>query len=259
MSVPDPRPGAPCWIDLLTSNADRARSFYTTLFGWTYEAGDQETYGGYLLASKDGEPVAGIMQNDGEAGSPDSWSTYLRVEDVEAAVAAATSHGGTVLMGPMDVPEQGRMAMVLDPAAAPVGLWEFGGHTGFRAHGVPGTAAWHELHARNYRATVDFYREVFGWEATTMSDTDDFRYTTDHPGRDATAGIMDATAFLHAGYPVAWQVYFQVEDVDAAITQALGLGASVVDPPQDSPFGRVASLSDPTGAAFKLIEPPQRD
>ncbi|HXD27144.1 MAG TPA: VOC family protein [Arthrobacter sp.] len=258
MPVPDLRLGSPCWIDLMTSNPERARSFYATLFGWTYEVGDQETYGGYVLASKDGHPVAGIMQNDGEAGTPDGWSTYLRVEDVDATVAAATTRGGKVIMPPLDVPGQGRMAMLLDPAGAVVGTWKFGGHTGFGIHGEAGAPAWHELHARHYPETVAFYREVFDWEAATMSDTEEFRYSTDWSGRAASAGIMDATAFLHAGYPAAWQVYFQVEDTETAITQALGLGASVVDAPRDSPFGRVASLSDPTGASFKIIEPPAR-
>ncbi|WP_372698831.1 VOC family protein [Arthrobacter sp. JSM 101049] len=257
MPVPDLRPGSPCWIDLMTSKPERARSFYATLFGWTYEAGDQETYGGYVLASKDGHLVAGLMENDGEAGTPDGWSTYLRVEDVDATVATATAHGGKVLLPPMDIPAQGRMAMLLDPAGAAVGAWESGAHTGFGVHGDTGAPAWHELHARCYPDTVEFYRKVFGWEAATMSDTDEFRYTTDRSGRTASAGILDATAFLHAGYPAAWQVYFQVEDAEAAITQALGLGASVVDAPRDSPFGRVASLSDPTGASFKIIEPPQ--
>lgn len=257
MPVPDLRPGAPCWIDLMTSNPERAQAFYATLFGWTFEAGDQDTYGGYILASKNGQQVAGIMKNDGEGGYPDGWTTYLRVEDLEATVASVPDHGGKVLMGPLDIPEQGRMALLLDPAGASVGLWQFGGHTGFRLHGEPGAPAWHELHARHFSATLAFYRDVLGWDASLMSDTDEFRYATLGTGEEASAGILDATAFLHSGYPAAWQVYFQVDDTELAITQALGLGASVIDPPQDSPFGRVASLSDPTGSSFKTIEPPR--
>ncbi|GAA1355390.1 VOC family protein [Arthrobacter rhombi] len=256
MPVPDLRPGAPCWIDLMTSNPERAQAFYATLFGWTFEAGDQETHGGYIVASKNGQPVAGIMKNDGEGGYPDGWTTYLRVEDLEATAASVPGHGGKVLMGPLDIPEQGRMAMLLDPAGASVGLWQFGGHTGFRLHGEPGAPAWHELHARHFAETLAFYRDVLGWDASLMSDTDEFRYATLGTGEEASAGILDAAAFLHSGYPAAWQVYFQVDDTELAITQALGLGASVIDPPQDSPFGTVASLSDPTGSSFKLIEPP---
>ncbi len=34
--------GAPCWIDLYSSDADRAKDFYGRLFGWTAEAAEPE-------------------------------------------------------------------------------------------------------------------------------------------------------------------------------------------------------------------------
>lgn len=63
--------GAPwCWVDLLTSDVEQARSFYDRLFGWTSEAAGAE-YGGYVNFLKDGAPGAGCMVNDGQAGMPD--------------------------------------------------------------------------------------------------------------------------------------------------------------------------------------------
>jgi predicted enzyme related to lactoylglutathione lyase len=64
---------------------------------------------------------------------------------------------------------------------------------------------------------------------------------------------MDASAYLPAEVPSNWQVYFNVEDTDASIEKAVSMGATVLDGPQDSPFGRVAMLADPTGATFKII------
>ena len=79
MPTPDHTNGAPCWIDLMTSDAEKAKAFYGELFGWTFETGDQEKYGGYIMAAKDGKSVAGIMQKqEDQAGLPDVWSTYLR-------------------------------------------------------------------------------------------------------------------------------------------------------------------------------------
>lgn len=254
MPKPDLTPGAPCWIDLMTSDPEKAKAFYSALFDWTYETGDQQKYGGYILASKSGQSVAGIMHNDGQSGYPDIWATYLRVEDAGAATEAAAGNGGQVLMGPMDVPEQGTMAMIADPGGAAVGIWRFGGHTGFQVAAEPGAPAWHELFTRDYPATVKFYQDVFGWDTSVMSDTDEFRYTTLGAGDNAKAGIMDAGSFLPEGVPAHWRVYFAVENADAAIETALSLGGQVIRPAEDTPFGRNATLTDPTGAMFLISQ-----
>ena len=49
--------GAPCWIDLNTSDLDRAVRFYGELFGWTAEDAGED-YGHYHNLSKDGALVA---------------------------------------------------------------------------------------------------------------------------------------------------------------------------------------------------------
>ena len=84
--------GAPTWIDLLTSDLERAQEFYGTVFGWTFESAGAE-YGGYVTASKDGHPVAGLMGNNPEFRAPDGWTTYLHSADVDATLAAATAAG----------------------------------------------------------------------------------------------------------------------------------------------------------------------
>jgi uncharacterized protein len=249
--------GAPCWIDLMTSDPAGAQKFYTELFGWTYEVGDQEKYGGYIMAFKDGKTVAGLMQsNQDDAGYPDMWTTYLRVDDIDATVTAATEAGGMTFMAPMDVPEQGKMAMLGDAGGAAVGLWEFGGHTGFQAHGVDGAANWHELYTKDYPAAVKFYQDVLGWNTSVMSDSPEFKYTTLGAGYDALAGIMDASGFLPEQVPSNWVVYFQVANTDETVAKAVALGAKVVNEAEDSPFGRIAGLTDPTGAMFKLCQVP---
>jgi len=68
--------GAPCWVDLFTSDPDKSRAFYGQLFDWTAEEAGEE-YGGYINFHKDGVLVAGCMRNDGQAGTPDVWSVYL--------------------------------------------------------------------------------------------------------------------------------------------------------------------------------------
>lgn len=255
MPTPDITSGAPCWIDLMTSDTDQAKSFYYALFGWTYETGDQEKYGGYITASKDGRLVAGIMQKQADMGAmPDVWSTYLRTDDIKATTEAAAAHGGQVLLEPMDVPEQGIMAMYGDSSGAAIGAWQFGEMKGYEVAAESGAPAWHELLAKDYESAVSFYQSVFGWETAVMSDSPEFRYTTLGAGDDAKAGIMDAAGFLPEQVPSMWSVYFAVDNTDATVEQATALGATVMEAAEDTPFGRLATLSDPTGAVFKVIQ-----
>jgi predicted enzyme related to lactoylglutathione lyase len=238
----------------MTSDIAKARHFYGELFGWEYQAGDEEKNGGYTTARKNGKMVAGLMQKDAEqAGMPDMWSTYLRSDDAAATAEAVTANGGQVFMPPMDVPEQGHMAVFGDASGAAVGVWQPREMRGYELVAEPGAAAWHELHTKDYDAAVRFYQNVFNWDTDVMSDTPEFRYTTLGAGDSAKAGIMDASAYLPAEVPSNWQVYFNVEDTDASIEKAVSMGATVLDGPQDSPFGRVVMLADPTGALFKII------
>lgn len=247
--------GAPCWIDLFSSDPDRATTFYGEIFGWTPEQTPPE-YGGYVNFRKDGVMIAGMMRNDGSAGMPDGWNTYLSVPDAKATVEAAVAAGAQVHLEPMQVMELGSMAMVADPGGAAIGLWQPGVHKGYGTYGEPGTPFWHELITRDYASTLDFYRTVFGWDTRTVGDTDDFRYTQAVAGADPFAGVMDGTAFLPDGVPPAWQIYIGVQDVDATLARAVELGGAVVQAAEDTPFGRLAGLTDPTGAFIKIAAAP---
>jgi predicted enzyme related to lactoylglutathione lyase len=247
---PDVVAGTPIWVDLFSSDTAKSRAFYNALFGWTAEEPNEE-FGGYLNFQRNGERIAGCMGNGGEAGTPDVWSVYLATDDIDKVAEAAAANGGTVIAPPMAVGDLGSMAVFTDAGGAAIGAWQPGAHAGFSAVGEPGAPSWFELHTRDYDKSVDFYREVFGWDAHTMSDTPEFRYTTLREDEKAQAGIMDA-GFLPEGVPAHWSVYFEVEDVDAMVAKAVELGGAVVDPAENTPYGRLATLTDPTGARFKF-------
>jgi predicted enzyme related to lactoylglutathione lyase len=243
--------GAPCWVDLFTSDMDRSRSFYEQVIGVTTESNGPE-YGGYVNFLKDGLGVAGAMTNDGATGQPDAWSVYLAVEDAAATVEAAQGAGGTVIVPAMDVMTLGRMAVVSDPGGAAVGIWQPGEHKGFGVLAEPGAPGWFELQTRDYDAVLPFYQKVFGWETSTVNDTAEFRYTTLGEGEGARAGVADASSWVPEG-GAHWGVYFVVPDADAAVAKAQELGGSVVQAPEDTPYGRLATCTDATGAMFKLM------
>lgn len=246
--------GAPCWIDLMTSDTDRARTFYSQLFGWTAEEPNEE-FGGYFNFTKDGTLVAGCMTRQPGMDMPDVWSVYLATDDARKTVDAAVAEGGKVIIDAMPVGEFGIMAVVEDSANAVIGLWQPGQHKGFGVYGESGTPSWFQLNTRGYDSAVGFYRNVFGWDTHVLSDTPEFRYTSLGEGDDALAGIMDATSLLPEGVPAHWTVYFGVDDTDAALAKIAELGGTVVRPAEDTPYGRLAAATDPTGAQFSLVGP----
>lgn len=246
--------GAPCWIDLFSSDPDRAVEFYGELFGWTQIEPEGDDFGGYFNFTKDGVLVAGCMRNDGSQGSPDGWNVHLAVDDAQATVEAVAASGGTVVFGPDAIPQGlGTMAGAIDPGGAFVGIWQPGSHKGFGVLTEDGAPAWFELHTRNYDAAVGFYKGAFGWDARTMSDTPEFRYTTLGEGEGALAGIMDSTQYLPAETPAHWAVYFQVDDTDKALLRIDELGGRTIEPGHDTPYGRLGIAADPTGALFRLM------
>lgn len=248
-------PGAPCWIDLFTTDAEAAAAFYSELFGWTANPPNPD-FGGYRMFEHNGAPIAGCMENPGtdpNAG-PGAWSVYLECNDAAETVAKANAAGGQVVYDAMPVADLGVQAFVVDPGGAMVGIWQPMAHQGFSTRAVDGAPAWFEVLTKAYDEVVPFYRDVFGWVTTTMSDTAEFRYTTLGEGPGALAGIMDATGLLNEA-PSHWQFYIQVAEADETVATANTAGASVLRPVDDSPYGRLAMLADPQGVPFCVIGP----
>jgi predicted enzyme related to lactoylglutathione lyase len=251
--------GAPCWTDLWTSDIEGTRTFYAALFGWEAQEPDPE-FGGYFMFSRVGVPVAGCMGDMGpDLPANDTWKIYLATEDIAATAQAAEREGGQIVVPVMPVGDLGTQVVLLDPTGATVGVWQPGTFPGFTVLDEPGAPSWFELHTRGYAQAVDFYRAVFPLETVVMGDTDQFRYATlntpDEPVE--VAGVLDAAAFLPEGVPSRWVTYWEVADVDAAAAQAGDLGGSVVEEPVDTPYGRMATVTDPAGALFKLRTGPK--
>jgi len=244
--------GLPCWIDLTTSDAEASHAFYAGLFGWTTEPAMPES-GGHARYLRDGVPVAGVMAGGAGTGPSDAWSVYLGTQDAQQTADSAQARGGQVLVPPMAVGDLGTSAVLADPGGASVGAWQAGALAGFGAVGEHGAPGWFELHTRDYSSVLDFYRDVFGWDVESVSDTEEFRYTVVKNGEEQHAGVMDASGFLVEGAAASWSVYFGVDDVDAALARAVELGGEVVLPAEDTPYGRLAAALDSNGAVFKLV------
>jgi hypothetical protein len=117
----------------------------------------------------------------------------------------------------------------------------------------PGAFAWNELNTRDLAASKAFYSTVFGWQPNDM-DMEGMAYTEWRLGEKSVAGMMPMPDMVPAEVPSHWLVYFGVDDTDATVAKATGLGATAVVPPTDIPPGRFAVLADPEGATFAVIK-----
>jgi uncharacterized protein len=114
--------GACAWNELYAGNQANALAFYTGLYGWTLpEPMDMGPMGTYQFIEHDGIPVGAIMARPEQAPMP-AWNHYFRVADIDAAKAAAEAQGGTILMGPMEVPGGDWAMMGIDPQGAAFAL-----------------------------------------------------------------------------------------------------------------------------------------
>ncbi len=255
MKVESIPPGAPCWVDLQTPSVEVSRNFYGKLFGWESDPPAPE-FGGYFNFRKDGEFVGGCMPQPPDSDSKAMWMTYFCVLDARNTIAAATARRGSTLVPAMEVGDLGTMAVLVDSGGAAVGLWEPKLHRGFGRFEEAGVALWFELEAPQYQASVEFYRDVFGATPTTMSETASFGYTTLNIDGVPRAGILDASSNSALDAPPSWLVYFGVADTDRVLAVIAENGGSIISPAMDSPFGRLATVADPSGACFRILSRP---
>jgi predicted enzyme related to lactoylglutathione lyase len=246
--------GTPCWVDVSVDDVPKAIAFYQALFGWDIELGGPEV-GGYSIAHSGGRIVAAISPKMAGPDAPTVWTTYLATDDTDATAAKVKGAGGQVLAGPMDVMEEGRMAVAMDPAGAVFGLWQGERTTGLQVANEPGSLVWSEQMSRDLGASQAFYQAVFGYGHQDMS-SDGFKYATLMVGDHEVGGIGEYPAGTPAEVPAAWATYFAVTDTDAAMAKVTELGGSVVRPAEDTPFGRIAVVADNHGAVFSVITPP---
>lgn len=253
------------WVDLRSDQLEESKKFYSALFGWEFIDTGAD-FGHYNIITLNGQRIGGAMNSligpDGpreEAETPNAWSVYLKVNNMNNSIEAVKAAGASIVVAPMAVGDMGKMAFIADGAGAAVGLWEYGaGFEGLVVNNGAGTAGWFESLSTDLDAALSTYRAL-GWEIGWMGGEDaPVRFATNTADETkATAGLCDASSFLPEGTSSFWRPYFLVEETDSAIERIKELGGSVVDGPMDSPYGRIATVAAPDGANFQIVNVPQ--
>jgi predicted enzyme related to lactoylglutathione lyase len=252
------QPGRFCWFENGTTDVAAAKEFYEAVFAWTAEDEPMGPSGVYSMLRLRGKDVGGLYELTPDMraqGIPPHWLAYVAVSSADEAAARAVEAGGTVMNGPFDVREHGRMAVIKDPQGAAFAVWQSKGHGGVLVFGEPDAPCWAELYTTDDAAARGFYATVVGWKPDVKSQ-EPVAYTEwiASDGK-VVGGMVKMTGRQPISGPPHWVTYFAVADCDAAAARTARNGGKVLFPPTDMPHvGRFSVLADPAGAEFAIIK-----
>ncbi|MBA2505031.1 MAG: VOC family protein [Thermoleophilaceae bacterium] len=242
-----------CWVELATTDTDGAREFYSGLLGWDYDEAPIPDGSAYITA-KLGDKSVGAMYAQGEdqrAVMPPNWLNYVKTSDADGAAAKAGELGGSVEIGPFDVMEHGRMAVLKDPQGAYFAVWQPNAHLGAQVVNGPGALSWNQLNTSNVDGAKSFYTELFGWAAEEVDpESGYFVWKVGEGLNGGGLGIGDGDPS-----PPNWTPIFGHADLAGAIEQIASSGGTVITDTMEVPGGgKFFAASDPQGAVFALFE-----
>jgi predicted enzyme related to lactoylglutathione lyase len=242
--------GTPCWVDLAVPDVPAATMFYRVVLGWSFVDTGPET--GHYTVCRTFRRAAAAIGPGVAPGQPAAWTIYLASDDADATAKLIVEYGGTLLVEPTDIADNGRMCVAADTSGGVFGVWQAIETIGLEITDEPGSLVWTDARLTDPVVGKDFYAAVFGYEYQPVPGAPD-DYGTFLVG-DRVAGGMGGM-LGQGGAPAHWLAYFSVDDVDATVADALTVGATVAGDPQDTRFGRTALLVDPFGATFGVHGP----
>jgi uncharacterized protein len=253
-------PGTFSWIELVTTDQPAAKSFYTSLFGWTVHdmpMGPDDFYSIFRVQGLDAAAAYTLRPDQREVGVPTHWTLYVAVENADATTKRAEELGGRVLGAPFDVFDIGRMAVLQDPTGASFCIWQPKKKDGTGITGVHGTLCWADLNTPDRERATSFYSGLFGWKFETGEGKDSSDYLHIKQGDEFIGGVPPA-AHRNPNAPPHWLAYFLVDSCDDVASRGKSLGAQQYLPPTSMEgVGRFAIMADPQGAVFAIFEQPR--
>jgi uncharacterized protein len=159
--------GVPCWVDTEQPDVEAATEFYGGIFGWTFEdAMPPGAPGRYVIAKLDGQDVGAIA---GPRQGAAAWSTYVSVDDADAAAQRLVSAGATVRSALADAGEGGRGAVLTDPEGIEFRIWQARRRLGAQVVNQPGAWNFSDLHTTDPRRPWRSTRRPSAGRSTTSA------------------------------------------------------------------------------------------
>jgi predicted enzyme related to lactoylglutathione lyase len=214
--------------------------------------GPGEVYSIFKLNGKEVAAAHALQPQQRQHGVPPHWMNYVAVSNVDEAANKAKSLGASLLAGPFDVMDAGRMAVFQDPTGAAFSVWQAKKHIGIRVKNEVGALGWTELMTTDVDKARDFYVGLFGW-TFKEGGHQGMRYLEFSNGGEPQGGIMPLPPGMNA--PPNWGPYFVVADCKAKTAQARSAGATIYVDSMDVPnVGPISAIGDPQGAYFSIVQ-----
>ncbi|MEM1221431.1 MAG: VOC family protein [Verrucomicrobiota bacterium] len=112
---------------------------------------------------------------------------------------------------------------------------------------APGTIGWNEVVTTDIASTIEFYTKLFGWTTEEMPMPNGGSYVIFNQAGKPVAGCVHSAEAIPC-----WMQYINTIDIDASLSKATELGASIIVPRTDLPMGSFAVIADPVGAVFSF-------
>lgn len=236
------------WYEFRSKDIERASAFYSDVIGADIrdERGVRTVrLGGTLVGEITSLPAQAIAR-----GAPAHWLGHIAVPDLDGIAARFAEHGAERLGPPRHSGAGDRVLTFRDPFGSAVALT-----TGERD--VGNGIQWHELHTADRVSSTALYESLFGWQRRDGHETQHVGglYQTFAWDADSAeqGGVFES--LRQAGVHPHWMMYFAVDNLDAAVANAISRGGSSPQAPLLMPYGRrCAQLDDAEGAAFGLMQ-----
>ncbi len=240
-----------CWHGCTSTNVEVSKAFYSKVIGWevqTTPMGDSEATFFRVGADK----IFAHLSPPEMDGVPSHWSSFLRVDNVDASTTSAVKNGGHEIMPPMDIPP-GRFSVISTPSGASMVLFHEADPTDSHHHETaPGLVHWVELHSKDIDTDIAWLKKTFGFDISEMQMPNGPYYILKN-GDQPRGGVM---ASQSDDAPAMWLVWINVSNVDETLASAESNNGKVLSPIFEVPgVGRMAVMQDPTGGVLGVITP----
>ena len=241
-------PGKFVWFDLFSEDASTSAAFYEALFGWTITPlGDPK--GRISTISRQGRPIANLIGLESRPGRA-KWLCYLSVPDVDRALDRVRELGGSVHREARDLADMGRVAIVVGPQNASLGLVVSSSGDPADTGPAPGMWLGSELWTTDEDAALAFYTGLVDYEVNSVKLRGKVRYSMLLSQGHRRGGIVE---FPWSDGAPEWIPYVEVDDAGKTAAMARKLGGKVLlSPDMSVAEGRVAIIRDPAGAVFGI-------